>query len=132
MKKISSLVLVLLWMIFIFIMSSFSAGESSRQSGLVVNFIANLFNISNLNMLSHIIRKLAHFTEYFVLGILVYNMMCKYHKLAYIGMVVCIIYAVIDEIHQIFVPGRSCQITDILIDIVAAIMAIIIFKRLKK
>jgi len=132
MKKKSSIVLVLLWMIFIFIMSSFSAGKSSMQSGRIVKFIANLFNISNLNILSHVIRKLAHFFEYFILGILVYNMIRKYDKLVYIGVIICILYAVSDEVHQMLVPGRSCQVTDILIDAFGAFIAIIIFKKLKK
>lgn len=128
MKKKLSLLSVLIWMIFIFIMSSFDASESSAQSNIIVNFISNIFNINNIEFLSLIIRKLAHFTEYFVLGILTYNLIKNYRKKYYIAIIICIIYAISDEIHQIFIPGRSCQITDILIDSIGAITAIYICK----
>ena len=128
MKKKLSLLSVLIWMIFIFIMSSFDASESSAQSNIIVNFISNIFNINNIELISLIIRKLAHFTEYFILGILTYNLIKKYRKKYYIAIIICIIYAISDEIHQIFIPGRSCQITDILIDSIGAITAIYICK----
>ena len=128
MKKKLSLLSVLIWMIFIFIMSSFNASESSAQSNIIVNFISNIFNINNIELISLIIRKLAHFTEYFILGILTYNLIKKYRKKYYIAIIICIIYAISDEIHQIFIPGRSCQITDILIDSIGAITAIYICK----
>lgn len=128
MKKKLSLLSVLIWMIFIFIMSSFNASESSAQSNIIVNFISNIFNINNIEFLSLIIRKLAHFTEYFILGILTYNLIKNYRKKYYIAIIICIIYAISDEIHQIFIPGRSCQITDILIDSIGAITAIYICK----
>ena len=128
MKKKLSLLSVLIWMIFIFIMSSFNASESSAQSNIIVNFISNIFNINNIELISLIIRKLAHFTEYFILGILTYNLIKNYRKKYYIAIIICIIYAISDEIHQIFIPGRSCQITDILIDSIGAITAIYICK----
>ena len=129
MKKKSSIILVILWMAFIFVMSSFSASESSSQSGKIVNFIASLFNISNVSLLSYIVRKLAHFTEYFILGVFVANMFNRFNKLIYLGIIVCFLYAVSDEVHQLFVLGRSCQIIDILIDSIGATLAVIIFKK---
>ena len=72
MKKIN-LVLLVFWLILIFVMSSFNATESSNQSGSIVTFIGNILNIDNLEFLSLLIRKLAHFTEYFILGILTIN-----------------------------------------------------------
>ena len=131
MKKYISLLLVIIWMIFIFIMSSFSAGDSSNQSGFIVNIICNLFNIANTELITVIIRKLAHFTEYFILGILTYNCIKNYQKPYYISIIICFLYAISDEIHQIFVPGRSMKITDILIDTIGAIVAIQILKKKK-
>ncbi len=132
-KKYLSILLVILWMSFIFIMSSYDSNESSQQSGLIVGIITNIFNISNTDILSHIIRKLAHFTEYFILGILVINML-KYlsNKYLIISIIICILYAISDEIHQLYVPGRSCQITDILIDSIGSILGISIFKKITK
>lgn len=115
-KNKISLLLVILWMIFIFVMSSFDATSSSNQSNFIVDIITSIINIKDTELLSLIIRKLAHFIEYFILGILVINFITRYDKKIIIAILLCIIYATSDEIHQIFVPGRSCQITDIMID----------------
>ena len=67
-------------MILIFIFSNMNGTLSSMQSDGIVTEIANIFNYSgNLDILSIIVRKLAHFTEYLVLGILVLNA-CKYNN----------------------------------------------------
>jgi len=41
--------------------------------------------------------------------------------------VFCVLYAISDETHQIFVPGRSAQISDVLIDSVGAIVGILMY-----
>ena len=134
MKKQLSIILVLIWMTIIFIMSSFNAEDSANQSNFIVNIIANILNINNISLLSLIIRKLAHFTEYLILGTLVINMFTKNNakKTYLLSILLCIIYAISDEIHQIFVPGRACQLKDILIDSVGSITGIYLFKLLKK
>lgn len=131
-KNKISLLLVILWMIFIFVMSSFDASSSSNQSNFMVDIITSIINIKDTKLLSLIIRKLAHFTEYFILGILVINLITKYDKKIIIAILLCIIYATSDEIHQIFVPGRSCQITDIMIDSLGSIMGIYLYKLITK
>ena len=127
MKKRINILLVITWMILIFIMSSFNSTESSNQSNFIVNIIANIFNINNISILSLIIRKLAHFTEYFILGLLVYNLIHGNKKKAYIAVIICVLYAISDEIHQLFVPGRSCQVLDIIIDSSGSLLGIILF-----
>lgn len=124
MKKKINIILVIIWMIVIFMMSSFDANTSSNQSNFIVDIIVNIFNIRNIDILSFIVRKLAHFTEYLILGILVYNLIHSYNKKVIVGIVICILYAVSDEIHQLFVPGRSCQLLDIFIDSMGSIMGI--------
>lgn len=125
-KQKIKILLVLIWMTLIFIMSSFNATESSNQSNFIVNILSNILNINNIKLLSLIIRKLAHFTEYFILGTLVYNAINNYNKKKYVAIIICILYAISDEIHQIYVPGRSCQILDILIDSIGSINGIYI------
>lgn len=134
MKKQLSIILVLIWMIIIFVMSSFNAEDSANQSNFIVNIISNIFNIENVKLLSLIIRKLAHFTEYLILGILVINMFTKNNisKSYLLSILLCVIYATSDEIHQIFIPGRACQIKDILIDSVGSITGIYLYKLLIK
>ena len=131
-KNKISLLLVILWMIFIFVMSSFDATSSSNQSNFIVDIITSIINIKDIGLLSLIIRKLAHFIEYFILGILVINFITRYDKKIIIAILLCIIYAISDEIHQIFVPGRSCQIIDIMIDSLGSIMGIYLYKLIAK
>lgn len=131
-KNKISLLLVILWMIFIFVMSSFDATSSSNQSNFIVDIITSIINIKDIGLLSLIIRKLAHFIEYFILGILVINFITRYDKKIIIAILLCIIYATSDEIHQIFVPGRSCQIIDIMIDSLGSIMGIYLYKLIIK
>lgn len=131
-KKLFNIILVILWMILIFTMSSFNATESGEQSGMIVDFINQIIHVDNIKLLSLIIRKLAHFTEYFVLGILVANAFYKCNKKLFLAIIICVIYAISDEIHQIFVSGRSCQLLDIIIDSLGSITGIFIYKIFKK
>ena len=128
-KNKSSTFLVLIWMTIIFIMSSFDSVESSNQSNFIVDIIANIFKIENIELLSFIIRKLAHYTEYLILGFLVINMFTKnnINNLYLISIILCIIYATSDEIHQLFVPGRACQLRDILIDSIGSITGVYLY-----
>lgn len=133
MKNKRSTILMLLWMLLIFIMSSFDATDSSNQSNFIVNIISNILNIENARLLSLIIRKLAHFTEYLILGFLTINMLNKndISKKYLLSILICIIYATSDELHQSFVPGRSCQLVDVTIDFIGALTGIFIYKLIK-
>lgn len=78
-------------------------------------------HVDNLN---HIVRKNAHFFIYFFLGIIVFLALTKsgvkkFHRI-WIALLLCIIYAISDEFHQLFVPGRGGQVKDILIDSLGA------------
>lgn len=121
-------------MAIIFTMSSFNSIESANQSNYIVNIISSVLNINNIELLNLIIRKLAHYIEYLILGILVINMFIKNNipKSYLISIIFCIIYAISDEIHQIFTPGRACQIKDILIDSIGSITGIYLYKLISK
>ncbi|PHS31770.1 MAG: hypothetical protein COA82_09845 [Alkaliphilus sp.] len=51
----------------------------------------------------------------------------KGYKGVLVTFVFCVLYAISDETHQIFVPGRSAQISDVLIDSVGAIVGILMY-----
>lgn len=136
--KIASVLLVIIWMVMIFVMSGFPAEVSDGQSGVVVELVKSVFNITPeqpelFDNLTTIVRKSAHALEYFVLGILLLNAIrqfwpkkfkngwAKYWYLAVIG---AFLYSVTDEMHQAFVPGRSCELRDIIIDTVAACVGV--------
>lgn len=127
--------LLIFQMCFIFIMSSFGHNSSDAQSNLFVDFIAQNFphvrhglenNLISLNTLIFLVRKTAHFTEYAILGALFYlnviqlPKLNRYPKKILLPIFFSFLYACTDEIHQIFVPGRSAQFRDILIDTLGA------------
>ena len=127
--------LLIFQMLFIFAMSSFGHNSSDAQSNLFVDFIAQNFphvrhglenNIISLNTLIFLVRKTAHFTEYAILGALFYlnfkqlTKLNRHPKKILLPIIFSFLYACTDEIHQIFVPGRSAQFRDILIDTLGA------------
>lgn len=72
------------------------------------------------------IRKIAHVTEFAILNILLVNLIYQLKekfKLKYliISIILTFIYACTDEIHQIFVQGRTSSFIDVLIDTAGAI-----------
>ena len=125
--------LLILWMLFIFIMSSFNGVMSSNQSGSIATLIYNLFDISDTEKVSFIVRKCAHVSEFFILGILVINLISKYNvKNSYLlSFFVCVLYASSDEFHQLFVPGRSGQVADIFIDLIGVVLGLSIYCLIK-
>ena len=129
-KKVN-IILIIIWLIVIFIMSSFDAGMSSRQSGFIVGIVSKLLCIDNLDLLSLLIRKLAHFMEYFILGILVANFIKNINLKLYYGVIFCLLYAISDEIHQIFVSGRVFQLRDVLIDFIGVICGMFLLYKLR-
>ncbi|HEY6442256.1 MAG TPA: VanZ family protein [Candidatus Acidoferrales bacterium] len=80
----------------------------------------------------HAIRKCGHLTEYFILSLLVLRGMRAGRRdmrivwaLAAIATVAC--YASLDEFHQMFVPGRTPAVADVLLDTIGGICAQIAF-----
>ncbi len=106
---------VILCMAVIFVLSA-QKGDASQE--LSDSFIV----IFGLKFSSDIIRTCAHFLEYAGLAVLIYNALYRSFGEAkpVLSVVFSAIYAVTDEIHQFFVEGRACQITDIIIDSVGA------------
>ena len=110
-----------LMMMIIFIMSSFAAADSDRQSGLIINFLTTIFpNINPNGIIIKIVRKSAHFTEFALLGYFTARAFKLSKKSPLCSILACSVYAATDEYHQSFVPGRSAEFKDVAIDIVGA------------
>lgn len=77
-----------------------------------------------------VIRKLAHFSIYTVVGILLMALVSTYQikekNKIIISIIIGITYACSDEIHQSFIPGRSPMITDVIIDTMGVILGILL------
>lgn len=126
-KIIISWLLLILWMAFIFYMSSCNGNVSSDQSGTVAYVLHNILGINYSDKLIFIIRKCAHVSEFFILGILVINLVSKYNvkHIYLISFIICVLYSSSDEFHQLFVPGRSGQVTDVLIDLIGVVLGLL-------
>lgn len=125
---------VLLCMAVIFILS---AQKGDKSQSLSDRFII----IFGLKFSSDFVRTCAHFLEYAGLSVLIYNALhCSYgYSRPFLSVIISALYAVTDEIHQLFVEGRACQITDIITDTVGAAagiavltVLIFIYKKIKR
>lgn len=106
----------------IFSMSSANAEESSQMSN---SLIQKILSFTGLNISSFVIRKAAHFCEFMGLSMLLSNAIFasfEKNKSPVFAFVFTCIYAVTDEIHQLFSAGRACQIRDMLIDFSGALL----------
>lgn len=110
---------MIIWMIFIFIMSNTNGNDSSSQSSFFANIILQFINIDK-ETLTFLIRKLAHMSEYAILALFTYYALIKiaFNKriIFQITFLISFLYACSDEFHQLFISGRSGQFTDVLID----------------
>ncbi len=130
---------VLCWMGVIFWFSAQPETASGAMSGSITTIIFSAFDHLGLTKfisvdgLHHIIRKSAHFSIYFILGMLVYRALSRDKqaktsmKIIGVGILICFAYACSDEIHQLFIDGRSGQIRDVLIDTSGALLGILLF-----
>lgn len=144
-KQIISWLVVILWMTLIFYLSSQPVYQSNNLSKKITEVIVGTvkktspnidFNIARIN---YILRKNAHFFAYLVLGLLMMNASRRNGisgtKLVLLSLGICVFYAISDEIHQLFVPGRGGQVKDVLIDSAGAIVGIGVYElvnRLRK
>lgn len=145
MAKWFSWTAVIAWMALIFFLSHQPATVSSELSSEVTEVIIEIietvapntqFEFGNLN---HLVRKNAHFFAYLLLGLLTINALRRSGSTGYpsagVALVICILYAISDEVHQLFVPGRSGEVRDVIIDTAGASVGIglyWLFSRLRK
>jgi VanZ family protein len=122
------------WMGVIFYFSHQPGIESAQTSGWLANIvetIAYVFNISSTEVELHLlVRKGAHFIEFAILGLLLFIALYftreKLLSSSVIALVIGVVYGIFDELHQLFIPGRSCQVTDMLIDASGVLLAVLL------
>ncbi|WP_099354839.1 VanZ family protein [Fredinandcohnia onubensis] len=134
MYKNISWIAVVLWMGLIFILSHQPAVESNQLSTKVTEVIA--LNIEgtiqtkdiDITYLNIFVRNNAHFFVYFVLGILIVHAIRRHSlkeiKAVLYAFLLCVLYAISDEFHQIFIEGRGAELTDVVIDSSGAFVGI--------
>ena len=134
MKRWLLYILLGLIVFFIWDNSMQTGGSSDGFSLLFAETFAHIVNKlgfhGNIWTLNRIVRKLAHLTEFTILGSLLYTILRRYItygtviKTIGLGMLI----ASLDEFIQRFSPGRSSQFSDILIDTVGVVIGILVVK----
>lgn len=139
-KRVLFLILLAIAFYVIFIFSAQAGEVSGSLSQKVTEFIVKLISkiktmditmqLKWIEKLHPIIRKLAHFGVYTVVGFSVMGFMCTFDmknifKLL-ISFSVGVTYAVSDEVHQYFIPGRNASIIDVGIDSLGVLTGIFI------
>ena len=142
-KLLIYILLSILCMITIFTFSSKNTNESNGTSkGLIKYFVHTYEKVFDkdideekvISKLNYPIRKLAHYSIYLLLGIFIYNIFLLTgvkHKVL-ISILVCMIYAITDETHQLFVSGRTGQVLDVFIDTIGSLTSILLIKFIKR
>ena len=139
-KKIILFILLAACMIMIFLFSSQNAEISGNLSEGITYRIACIFvqdfktfstekQTEIVEGMHFYIRKAAHFSEYALLGMLTFLNACQYFSKTktrfLITLPFCLLYASADEFHQLFVPGRSGKVIDVLIDSSGALLGVL-------
>ncbi|MDE7161186.1 MAG: VanZ family protein [Anaeroplasmataceae bacterium] len=151
--RVVPILIVLAWMGVIFYFSHQNGNSSSRMSNTVTRWIVNTFvpNYSSLTNseqadilknTSFVIRKLAHYSEYAILGFFLFSAVYVFTDnekiLIPVVSLLGILYAISDEFHQSFIGGRSPAPRDVVIDSIGVLTAVLILgiflniKRMRK
>lgn len=134
-------ILIIINCMTIFYFSNQVANVSSNSSGRIINFLAQVIPVlKNMpeeerqvvcsDVLQPIVRKTAHFSIYTLLGFFTMNFALTFnvdkYKRGIASWGAGTLYAVTDELHQYFVPGRSCEFRDVCIDSLGVFTGIMI------
>lgn len=132
-RKVFNVILVLVSMFSIFMFSSENASSSTKTSQSVAKEVVSIVikdevkvnKIVNKDFV--IYRKLAHLTEFFILGFLLVNVWADgksniTFKYILVAVLIALIYAVSDEVHQTLIPGRAGRVMDVVIDTFGALL----------
>jgi VanZ family protein len=120
----------LAWACLIFTLSTdtFSSEHTATIFMPVIHLLIPSFTQDQLDFIHHIIRKSAHFTEYFIFCLLLYRGVRGDRKgwrwtWGVAALSVAAGYSIMDEIHQAFVASRTASPYDSLLDSIGAFFA---------
>jgi VanZ family protein len=114
---------VLIWgaVIFTLSTSAFSAANTSRIIDPILRWLIPGISAASVDVCHMLVRKAAHFTEYGILfWLLARGPMANR---PYLALMLCVVYALTDEGHQVFVPGRTASLYDVALDSTGALFS---------
>ena len=137
------IIFIILLIIMFFIIFNFSQQDGEKSSSVsrkvTIAVTENVKKIQELEKnrkeivlqkIEKVIRKLAHFSLYTIIGILSMSLMSTYDteqkKKIGVSIMIGLIYAIFDEIHQSFISGRTAMITDVMIDTMGVVFGILL------
>lgn len=142
-KQIIYAILIVIWMAVVFAFSNQVAEKSSKTSSGITEEVVKIIvkepkkrTPKIIDMVETIVRKLAHFFMYAVGGFLMAGLVNTTNttnkKQVLYAVFFTALYACTDEIHQIFVDGRSGEVRDVLIDTSGALLGTMVFLLARK
>lgn len=143
MKSIRTYVSIILSILIMIVIFKFSNQQGDISYGIsykVTNLLESLKISEHIplinNSLSYTVRKIAHITLYFILGILISSStifimklkktQIKGYTIFLISSTICFVYACLDEFHQTFIDGRTGKFSDVGVDAIGFITSILI------
>jgi VanZ family protein len=139
-KPALSWLAVLLFMLAIYFLSAHPAGISNAYSkGIVAFLVENALKLTGkaiteqdmlklISEVNSVAREYMHGVVFFVLGMLVHNAVrqcgARGVKAVAAALAICVVYGITDEIHQILVPGRAFQLSDLVMDAAGSVIGI--------
>ena len=144
-------ILILIWMIVLFLFSNDNAEVSDNKSSKIAEQVVEIITTNEtppakkaelVKKINPIVRKIAHFSLYALGGLLIMSYIDLYNLNDFEKIILSFIaggmYAGFDETHQMFIPGRTKLLTDVIIDSLGVLTGIVfylicreIYKRIK-
>lgn len=136
-----------IWMVIIYMFSNQPSNTSEIQSKritrMIIHGVTLIIPVAEekerelVKQSDELVRKVAHCCIYTILAVICYWVFNKYikqkaNRVWIYTMSICFGYAIIDEIHQTFIDGRSGEIRDVCIDCVGALLGCLIMWRITK
>ncbi len=137
-KRIILIILLLALGILIFSFSNENGKASNKTSDKVMNSVIDVYEdikdteiskerrVELVNKTRVLVRKLAHFSLYFILGMLVYILLTTFNLKhpVILAILFALFYASTDEFHQLFIDGRTSSVLDIFLDTFGSVIGI--------
>jgi VanZ family protein len=122
-EKLRAWLPVVIWAAIIFVLSTsyFGAQFTGEWIEPVLRWFFPAASAHSIEVMHYAIRKLAHFTEYGILFLLLIRGPMRGHTL--LALAACAAYAMLDEGHQIFVPDRTPSLYDVALDCSGALFS---------
>jgi VanZ family protein len=144
-KRITAWICVFVWMILILSLSSDTAEVSKEKSKFIEQWIKKSIesiqdkldiSIIQVDSFQLHVRKAAHMFIYFVLGLLLMLALkiseIRGKKAYFLGFLVGALFAAMDETYQNFIPGRSGEVRDVMIDSAGVLIGLVFFELIVK